>query len=267
MNAEHDELRRLLGGYLLGGLDEADTDRLDAHLRDCDACRDELDQLAVVPELLQRLPESQRSPDAQTPPVSLSERPSQANIDALVRRMRAERVRENRTARLRWLAAAAVVLIALIVGFSVLRGGRENPPSQAQPSPELVTAQFEAAEGSGLAGQAVLTPKTWGVSVALDVTKLRGSGPFLCEVRGRQGQVEQAMTWGPTPSGNAKVIGASSIQLPNVRSVSVADHDGHVLGTAHAPGYPLYTMLTAAFGRRPNHSGIFAFARARAACE
>ena len=48
--SEHDELRRLLGGYLLGGLDEADTDRLDAHLRDCDDCRGELDILAPVPE-------------------------------------------------------------------------------------------------------------------------------------------------------------------------------------------------------------------------
>jgi hypothetical protein len=48
-----------------------------------------------------------------------------------------------------------------------------------------------------------------------------------------QGRVEQAAVWGPTPSGNAKVIGASSIQLRNVRSVTVADYDGHLLGTAN----------------------------------
>jgi hypothetical protein len=47
-----------------------------------------------------------------------------------------------------------------------------------------------------------------------------------------EGEVQQAAIWGPTPSGNAKVIGASSIQLGSVQSVSVADHDGHVLGTA-----------------------------------
>ena len=46
-DGEHDELRRLLGGYLLGGLDDADTERLDAHLRDCDDCRAELDMLAA----------------------------------------------------------------------------------------------------------------------------------------------------------------------------------------------------------------------------
>ncbi|MFF5080581.1 anti-sigma factor family protein [Actinoplanes sp. NPDC000266] len=224
----HDDLRRLLGGYLLGGLDEADTDRLDAHLRDCDECRDELDRLAPVPELLRRLPAADRS----GPPVSMSARPTQENIDGLLRRMRAERHRQTRRAGVRWLAAAAVVLIAVAVGIGVIRGSRQDNRPAALPSAELVTAQFEPAQGSGMSGQAVLTPKTWGVSVALDVTKLRGAGPFHCQVRGSSGQVEQAMVWGPTPSGNAKVIGASSLQIRNVRSIEVADHNGHVLGKA-----------------------------------
>ena len=233
MSPDHDDLRRLLGGYLLGGLDETDTDRLDAHLHDCDDCRDELDRLAPVPELLQRLPDAQRTDGgAAQPLISLSARPSQENVEGLLRRMRVERSRENRMARVRWLAAAAVVLIAAVIGVGVIRGSRESRPPQVLPSPELVTAQFEAAEGSGMSGEAVLTPKTWGVSIALDVTKLRGEGPFLCQVKSMGGQVEQAAAWGPTPTGNAKVIGASSIQLRDVQSVSVADHDGHLLGTA-----------------------------------
>ncbi len=233
MSTDHDDLHRLLGGYLLGGLDEADTDRLDAHLLDCDECRDELDRLSPVPELLRRLPDAQRDagPDAK-PLISMSARPSEENIEGLLHRMRAEHARENRRARVRWLAAAAVVLVAAAIGFGVLRGGQQDRPPQALPSPELVTARFEAAQGSGMTGQAVLTPKQWGVSVALDVTKLRGEGPFLCQVRSMQGEVEQAAIWGPTQSGNAKVIGASSIQLRNVQSVTVADRDGHPLGTA-----------------------------------
>ncbi|MEU4238778.1 zf-HC2 domain-containing protein [Actinoplanes sp. NPDC026619] len=234
MSAEHDELRRLLGGYLLGGLDDNDTDRLDAHLRDCDECRDELDRLAPVPELLQRLPDAQRSAGVvEQPPISLSARPTPANIEGLLRRMRSERNREKRASRVRWLAAAAAVVIAVVVGASVIRNNQPTGPTTVLPSAGLVTAQFEAAEGSGLSGQAVLTPKMWGVSVSLDVTKLRGEGPFLCEVHNAEGKVEQAAVWGPTTSGSAKVIGASSFQLHNVSSVSVADTDGHVLGTAN----------------------------------
>jgi predicted anti-sigma-YlaC factor YlaD len=234
VSTDHDDLHRLLGGYLLGGLDEADTDRLDAHLLDCDECRDELDRLSPVPELLRRLPDAQREAGTDAKPlISMSARPSPDNIEGLLRRMRAERSRENRRARVRWLAAAAVVVVAAAIGFGVLQGDQQNRPPQVLPSPELVTARFEAAQGSGLTGQAVLTPKQWGVSVALDVTKLRGQGPFLCQVRSMQGEVEQAAIWGPTQSGNAKVIGASSIQLRNVHSVTVADHDGHPLATAN----------------------------------
>jgi Putative zinc-finger len=232
-STDHDELRRLLGGYLLGGLDEGDTDRLDAHLLDCDECRSELDRLAPVPELLQRLPEAQRE-NGESRPITLvaSAKPSPERIESLLRKMRAERSRENRLARVRWLAAAAVVLIAAAIGVGVLTSDRGNQTPQALPSPQLVTVRFEAAAGSGLSGEAVLTPKQWGVSVALDVTRLQGDGPFICQVRNTDGEVQQAAIWGPTPSGSAKVIGASSIQLRNVTAVAVADASGHVLGTA-----------------------------------
>ena len=231
MSPDHDELRRLLGGYLLGGLDEADTDRLDAHLRDCDECRAELDRLAPVPEMLRSLE------NAQPAAVAAGSRPSAARVESLLARMRAEHARERRRGIGRRLAAVAavVLLVAGGVGFIVTRdqGPPAAPPPGAAPSQPAVTAVFEAADGSGLAGQAVLTGKTWGVSVDLTVSKLPGRGPFVCRVSNADGAVEQAAIWGPTPSGNAKVTGASSIQLRNVSAVAVADHDGRVLGTAH----------------------------------
>lgn len=232
---EHDELRRLLGGYLLGGLDEVDTDRLDEHLRDCDDCRTELDRMAAVPELLQRLPEAHRAAGVATtapPVIAIGTRPSAENIEGLLRKMRAQRSRSRRIASVRWLAAAAVVLIAAVIGFGVVTADRSERTPQVLPSPELVTARFESAAGSGLSGEAVLTPKTWGVSVALDVSRLAGDGPFICQVRNTNGEVEQAAVWGTTPTGSAKVIGASSIQLRNVSAIAIADRDGQVLGTA-----------------------------------
>jgi anti-sigma factor RsiW len=230
VSADHDDLRRLLGGYLLGGLDDADTDRLDAHLLDCDECRAELARLAPVPELL-------RSLDQALPvTVAAGSRPSPARIESLLARMRAEKFSERRrsTGRRLVAVAAAVLLIAAGIGVIITRDGESPPvsPPVAAPSQPAVTAFFEAADGSGLAGQAVLTGKTWGVSVDLTMSKLPGQGPFVCKVSKSDGTEEQAAIWGPTPSGNAKVTGASSIQLRNVSRVAVADHDGHVLGTA-----------------------------------
>ena len=219
---DHDELRRLLGGYLLGGLDEVDTDRLDAHLRDCDECRLELERLAAVPELLQRLPEAQRADGGvlTAPALPIGTRPTPERIEGLLRKMRAERSRSQRIARVRWLAAAAIVLVAAAIGFGVVTADRG-----ARRPLVLASAARVWAEG-------VLTPKTWGVSVSLDVSQLEGDGPFKCEVHTAAGEVEQAAIWGPTPSGEAKVIGASSIQLANVSAITVADRNGNVLGTA-----------------------------------
>ena len=154
-------------------------------------------------------------------------------MEGLLSKMRAERIRTRRTTRMRWLTAAAVVLVAAAVGFSVVRTSQEgtNPP-QAEPSPQLISARFEPTAGSGLSGEATLTPKTWGVSVSLNVTRLPGAGPYICQVHNNNGGVEQAAAWGSTPSGNAKVTGASSTQIRDVSSVSIADNKGRVLGEA-----------------------------------
>jgi anti-sigma factor RsiW len=229
---DHDDLRMLLGGYLLGGLDDADTDRLDEHLLDCDRCRAELDRLAPIPELLQRLPEA--SPGGRPGPVGtvLAARPTPARIEGLLTKMRAERSRDRRMARVRWLAAAAIVLIAAVIGVGVVTSNNDQPAPLAVPSPALITARFEPAAGSGLSGVAVVTPKAWGVAVSLDVSRLQGSGPFYCQVRNANGDIQQAAVWGPTPTGSAKVTGASSIKAGNVSAIAIADSQGHVLGTA-----------------------------------
>ncbi len=159
-------------------------------------------------------------------------RPTPERIEGLLSRMRAERTRDTRVARVRWLAAAAIVLVAAAIGFGVVTADRGERQPQVLPSLELVTARFESAVGSGLSGEAVLSPKTWGVSVSLDVSQLEGDGPFKCEVHTAAGQVEQAAIWGPTSTGNAKVIGASSIQADNVSAITVVDRTGKLLGTA-----------------------------------
>jgi hypothetical protein len=70
------------------------------------------------------------------------------------------------------------------------------------------------------------------VSVAVEVSRLPGDGPFVMQVRDAGGAVEQAACWGRTPTGRARVTGASSMQLTTVQSVVVTDEQGRVLGTA-----------------------------------
>jgi hypothetical protein len=231
---DHQTLHRLLGGYLLGGLDEADTDKLDAHLADCAECRAELDRLSPVPEMLQRMPDARHLGGGAALAVSPTARPSSQNIETLLSRMRAEQFKETRTNRVRWLAAAAVTLIAaagVTYGIFTNTGTPSKEPT-AISSVQLISARFQPAQGSRLAGEAKLTPKKWGVEVSLDVTGISGNGPFLCLVRNKAGQTEQAAVWGGTTDGEAKLTGASSNMSADVDAVLVTDRDGKVLGTA-----------------------------------
>ncbi|AEV81474.1 hypothetical protein ACWT_0462 [Actinoplanes sp. SE50] len=232
---EHDSLHRLLGGYLLGGLDEADTDRLDAHLHDCAECRAELDRLAPVPEMLQHLPDV-RQLGGDLPPLTVAPaaRPSPQNIENLLSRMRAERTHKTRMVRTRWLVAASVaVLAAGAIGYGVLVHDNDATTQQSPPlAAATITANFEPTAGGALHGQATLVKKAWGVSVSLNMTGMQGKAPFFCMVKRADGTMEQAAAWGETPEHTAKVDGASSVTATDVRAIVITDSDGKVLGTA-----------------------------------
>jgi hypothetical protein len=236
---EHGSLHRLLGGYLLGGLDEADTERLDEHLHDCADCRAELDRLSPVPEMLQRMPDARHLGGGAALAVSPAARPSSQNIETLLGRMRAEKHKETRVSRVRWLAAAAVTLVAaagVTYGIMTNTGASDDPSTGALPVPsvQLINAQFQPAPGSGLTGEAKLTPKAWGVEIDLAVNRISGNGPFLCLVRSRStGTTQQAAAWSDTPTGEAKLTGASSTAASDVGAILITDRDGKVLGTAN----------------------------------
>jgi hypothetical protein len=233
---DHQTLHRLLGGYLLGGLDETDTEKLDAHLADCADCRAELDRLSPVPEMLQKMPDARHLGGGAALAVSPAARPSSQNIETLLSRMRAEKFKETRVNRARWLAVAAVTLVAaagVTYGIFTNTGNSpKGPVAQPTSSVQLIDARFQPAPGSGLTGDAKLTPKAWGVEVSLDVSRISGNGPFLCLVRNRSGQTEQAAVWGDTPTGEAKLIGASSTKATDVDAILITDREGKVLGTA-----------------------------------
>lgn len=232
---EHGALHRLLGGYLLGGLDEADTEKLDEHLHDCAECRAELDLLAPIPEMLQHVPEGRNLAGGATLAVGPAARPSPQDIEKLLGKMRAEKYKESRGNRVRWLAAASVTLIAAAaIGYGIMTNTGAGPGTQDPPValPSTVSAQFQPAPGSGLTGSAAVVPKKWGVEVSLAVNRMSGDGPFLCLVRMKDGSTQQAAAWGDSPDGEAKLTGASSARLSDVSAILITDRDGKVLGTA-----------------------------------
>jgi anti-sigma factor RsiW len=221
VSADHAAVRTLLGGYLLGGLDELDQHRVDAHLRTCADCRAELLHLGPVPGLLRLLPPD-REAKAPAPQVPL---------ERVLHSVRATRSARRRRARRQWLAAAAALIVIVGLGTGYLATRKPASPV-APPVVATMTVPLVAAGSNATAGDAELTGKQWGVSVLVHLSSLPASGPFTLEIVGRDGHSEQAACWGPTKTARANVTGASSMALPTVGWIRVTGPTGTVLASA-----------------------------------
>lgn len=209
--ADHRELRSLLGAYLLGGLGSTDRIRLENHLAGCRDCERELARLAPVPGLLGRLREHAEPAPAEPPSVDM--------LPRLLDESRRERRGLQRRTILRTLAVAAAV-VAVVAGARVV-----TVPDQ----PAATMVALRAATGYDTVGSAALTAKPWGTAMTLQLHEMPPAGPFRLEVTGRDGSSQVAAMWGATPTGVAVVSGATALAADEVRLVRVLGPDGTVL--------------------------------------
>jgi hypothetical protein len=141
-------VRQGLGAYVLGGLDEDETEAVAAHAAECPRCRGELEELAETAELLAVLREPIRRAPAD-----------------LKRRVLGDARPSRRWAG--WLVAAAIVLAAF-AGAGVARTLDGSTP------PDTVFA-LRGVAPSGIDGEAGLSQLPSGVRVELDLAGVRPS--------------------------------------------------------------------------------------------
>ena len=233
MSASHEDVRMLLGAYVLGGLDEADLREVQDHLRTCPTCRDELVAVAMLPGLLRRRPQ----PEQEQPGNERVDAPERAGsgppsappdlLPALLQQVDLERRRGRRRSRGR-LAIAAVTVAALTAGAGAVLNRDDGPV----PAPAVA---FAAAAGSAASGQARLLTKPWGTAITVNLAGLPRSGRFVLRTTGRVGAHEQAAAWAATTNGAAHVVGATSISTSDVTQVAVVGSGGQVVAVA-TPG-------------------------------
>lgn len=211
----HDDLRTLLGPYVLGGLSPADRALVETHLRECAACREELAELTPVRFVLDRTrpwiidDEGGQPSDA---PVG------QVAVRRLLARVNAEATIGPLGTGHRRLIAAAVILLVVVGGFF---GSRLVGP--ATPTTSVAVLQTD----SDASGEVTVMERAWGTALHLEAAGLTYKGQLTLEVQAADGHRETAATWGQTPSGTCKVDGATSIAPSAIRAVRVVDAAGH----------------------------------------
>lgn len=143
-----DRIRMELGGYVLGGLDHDEVAAVEAHLARCEACREELAELAPLPDLL-----ALAATDQPRAPADLRHRV----LDRPGRRGR---------------RSAVALLVAAAAAIGVLAGAGASIVLDRPPPPDAVVA-LRSPGPATVAGAAELEQVDAGVVVDLELTGVR----------------------------------------------------------------------------------------------
>jgi len=211
----HRAVEEQLGAYALGALEPRERADVEAHLRDCPSCREEVARLAALPGLLARLgPEDTAAPPAPVP--DLAERA----LATVARRRREAR----RTRRLRWGAGAvaAVAVVLALVGRTVGGDGGSGGGVALRIEPV-------AADAGGVTGTASAEGRAWGTAIAVDLRHLPSRPGYVLAAIANDGRRETAATWAATTGGAATVSGSCSIRPADMAGYEVTAADGEVL--------------------------------------
>jgi len=218
LSDDHRAVREELGAYALGALEPRERGAVDAHLRECPPCREELARLAALPGLLARLPDGGASgAEVLPPPADLGERA----LAVIASRRRARRTRRRRWgAALGGAAAAAVVATGLLVAA----GGGDSGDGGVPLRIEAV-----AADAGEVTGTAWADGRDWGTAIGVDLRDLPERPAYELTASSADGHREVAATWSPTESGTARVEGGCAIRPADMAGYEVTAVDGEVL--------------------------------------
>ena len=250
----HDLVHRLLGAYLLGGLDTADRLAVQAHLPGCATCRDEVARHADLPGLL-RLAADPTDPTRATSRTAADDpgdpndpndpndpgdparpgrpiAPSSGLPDDLLGSLLDEVQLRRRNgagggpARVLIAASVAAVLAAVLAVGTTLAATRGRPDQNPSPA---VAMSVTARPGFATTGSASLIAKPWGTSVTVDLTALPAGRTYLLKVIGPGGESQTAATWIGPANGTIHLTGATSWTPTSLTGIEVTDATGNTI--------------------------------------
>ncbi|MFD3659522.1 zf-HC2 domain-containing protein [Streptomyces sp. NPDC058659] len=197
MNGRRHEEEVLLGPYVLGVLDSADTERVEAHVSGCESCRGEADALREMEAAL-----------GEVPPEAFVDGPPEGGdllLQRTLRQMRGERAAgRRRRGAVTGLVAAAVLAVVFWAGTALPDAGAPvalppSPVPTAPASPSVpvpgtrVASATDASSGARMTVR--VTPAAGWVRVHAAVTGLPEGERCTLVVVGRDGSRMTAGSW------------------------------------------------------------------------
>ena len=225
MSTQKDRFAEWDGAYILGALSSTERHEFEEHLADCDACAAAVNELAVVPGLLARVPtyevESLLAED-----VDEAIGPQRPAADSLPNLLTAARKRRRRARGLTvsiTLAAAAVAAVLALVIPGVVAGGTSGHQVAALSMSQVVA--------SPLSADVRLVSEPWGTRIETTCTYGLGdqagwSGANVSKTYGlfvtdTSGALTKVSSWTAGPGSVVKPTGTTSVAINDIASIEI----------------------------------------------
>lgn len=154
--------RELIGVYVVGAIDPAERATIEAHLSQCQDCREELAGLALLPALMHRIPVEEAEQIAAAGPSGAAVViPSNEMLPALLRQVTAKR--RTRRVRSAFTVAAAVLIAAGGGAVAVSQATAPSQPGQTR------VVDVTSAQVGNRAATVRYGPAPWGFSMSVRV--------------------------------------------------------------------------------------------------
>ncbi|MCB5165041.1 zf-HC2 domain-containing protein [Streptomyces bambusae] len=232
MNRQQHDEEVLIGPYVLGVLDDDEVRRVEAHVRDCGACRQEVSALREMETAL-----------GEVPPEAFLDGPPPGGdllLQRTLRRVRTERARAlGRRRTLAGIAAAAALAGVFWAGTAVSGGADPVALPPVPPSPTAtppvppgtrVASATDPATGARMTVR--VTPAARWVRVHAAVAGLPPGERCTLVVVGRDGSRTPAGSWvvgEAPPTGKGKGVsldGSAAVDPSRVQAVEVENDSG-----------------------------------------
>lgn len=220
-----------LGAYVLDALDAAESEDVQRHLIHCQACRDEVRDLADTASLLALLT-----------PQDIEQLYDRDLVGVGIERTTAPPPRPRRSRAALVLAAAAVTASVSVGAVRVLGGdhGRSNSSvarsDVVRANPDVVRVVDPTTHARAAI---TMTGRSWGTQLDLSLAGTYPSGWCSLVVHSRDGATDTAAAWVADTHGAATVAATTAIPTNRLSELDVLTDTGEVLVRIPVPARQL----------------------------
>ena len=228
--------RQAVGAYVLGALDQAETEQVTAHLAHCPSCHEEYLELLDLVPLLASVTEADvvRGPLEPGPQV-LDQTLAAWRRDATdPRRTTVDQRRIPRTSRrTRYaLAAACLALLAALGAIAAHLTTDQHTAVQAAWTTTATSAPNPTdPDADGATASVRVSAATWGSAIELTITHVPHGYECTMIVVATDGHHETAGTWRAPASGTITIPGTVGLKPGQITAIEVRLPDGATLVT------------------------------------